>query len=373
MYIYRHKLTILAGLKTQHVTSIQWLAEVTGAEVEGLSVGSKTLTFIPKKGPLDLAGRSFDIKADTDAASALLILQAIFPFVLFAGDDKGTPLTITIHGGTNVKWSLSYEYFDQVLMPALEERFGLRIDRTLNERSWNAGKTAPGSITVTIYPVAKGKKLHYNPPKRYIYPTSYDIKTIRITMVVPGHAHEQLQSRLIQNLGELYPDADLQVKLLEDSGSDHKWHVLLVAESQDGIRWAKDALLGMPKKMKSADIFVKQLASSVCRHLHEEILLGGQVDEHLQDQLVVVQALCDGYSSFPRGDHPGEAEPEASLSGGVNSLTLTGDRVRKDKTHDPFGHGSMHTQTARWVASQLLPAAEFYNKGDFAKGVGFSL
>ncbi|KAJ6779480.1 hypothetical protein PWT90_00786 [Aphanocladium album] len=361
------------GLKVQHVTSIRWLADVTGAEVEGLSVGSKTLTFIPKKGPADLSGRSFEIKAETDAASALLILQAIFPFVLFAGDDKHEPLTITIHGGTNVQWSLSYEYFDQVLMPALEGRFGIRIDRKLNERSWNTGKTSPGSITLTMHPVPKGEKLHYSPPKRYMYPASYNVKTINITMIAPAHAHEQLQSQLFCNLGELFPDAELHMKLVEDSGSNLKWNVLLVADSHDGIRWAKDILLGMPKKMKSAETFVKQLASSVCRHLDEEISLGGQVDEHLQDQLVVIQALCDGYSSFPRGDHPGDSVPEASLSGSMNNLSLSGERVRKDKTYDPFGHGSMHTQTARWVASQLLPAAEFYNKGDFVKGVGFSL
>ncbi|TQV97954.1 hypothetical protein V2A60_006338 [Cordyceps javanica] len=360
-------------LKVQHVTSIQWLADVTGAEVQGLNVGSKTLTFVPKKGPADLAGRSFDIKAETDAASALLILQAIFPFILFASDGKGEPLSITIHGGTNVQWSLSYEYFDQVLMPALEARFCIRIDRKLNKRSWNYGKTSPGSITLTIQPVPKGEKLHYNPPKRYVYPASYNIKTVQISILAPGYAHEQLQNQLFQNLGELYPDADLQVRLVEDSGSDQKWNVLLVAESQDGIRWGKDILRGMNKKMRSSDTFVKQVASSVCRHLHEEILLGGQVDEHLQDQLVVLQALCDGYSSFPRGEDPVDAEPEASLSGAVDNLSLSGDRVRKDKTYDPFGHGSMHTQTARWVASQLLPAAEFYNKGDFVKGVGFSL
>ncbi|EGX91075.1 RNA 3'-terminal phosphate cyclase [Cordyceps militaris CM01] len=361
------------GLKVQHVTSIRWLADVTGADVEGLSVGSGTLTFIPKKGPADLAGRSFEIKTDTEAASALLILQAIFPFVLFAGHDNAEPLTITIHGGTNVTWSLSYEYFDQVLMPALEERFAIRIDRKLNGRSWSNGKTARGSITLTVYPVPKGKKLHYSLPKRYTYPASYEVKMVNISILAPAHAHEHLQNQLFQKLGELYPDADLRVKLVEDSGSNQKWNVLLVAESRDGIRWARDILRGMPKKMRSSDSFVKQVANSVCRDLHKETSLGGQVDEHLQDQLVVVQALCDGYSSFPRGDGAGDSGPEARLAGTMGNLSLSGDRVRKDKTYDPFGHGSMHTQTARWVASRLLPAAEFYNKGDFVKGVGFSV
>lgn len=275
LFPFQSQLNIRKGLKVQHVTSIQWLADVTGADVEGLSVGSKTLTFVPKKGPTQLTGRSFEIKAETDAASALLILQAIFPFVLFASNEKGEPLSITIHGGTNVQWSLSYEYFDQVLMPALEERFAIRIERKLNERSWNTGRASPGSITLTIYPVPKGGKLHYCPLKRCVYPASYDIKTVNISMIVPSHSHEQLQNQLFRNLGELYPDAGLQLKLVEDSGSDSKWNLLLVAESHGGIRWATDVLRGMPKKMKLPDTFVKQVASSVCRHLDEEISLGG--------------------------------------------------------------------------------------------------
>ncbi|OAA54920.1 RNA 3'-terminal phosphate cyclase [Cordyceps fumosorosea ARSEF 2679] len=367
------------GLKAQHVTSIQWLADVTGAHVEGLCVGSKTLTFIPKTGPADLAGRSFEIKADTDAASALLILQAILPFVLFAAgsDDKRGPLSITIHGGTNVQWSPSYEYFDQVLMPALESHFAIRIDRKLSGRSWSQGRSSPGSIALTVHPVAKGGRLRCAPPPKH--PACCEVKTVDISVLAPGHAHEQLQGELFRNLGELYPEAELRVRLVEDSGSDQKWNVLLVAESHDGIRWGRDVLRGMPKKMKpsasASDAFARQVASAVCRDLHEETELGGQVDEHLQDQLVVLQALCEGYSSFPRGGEspPGESGPEASLSGALESLSLEGDRLRKDKTRDPFGHGSMHTQTARWVASQLLPAAEFYNKGNFVKGVGFSL
>lgn len=341
--------------------------------MEGLSVGSKTLTFIPKRRPTDLTGRSFEIKADSNAASTLLILQAIFPFVLFASNDNGEPLVLTIHGGTNVQWSLSYEYFDQVLMPTLEERFNIQITRKLLGRSWNSGKSTDGSITLQIKPVPMGTKLSYSPPKPFSYPASYAVKNININILAPQAYHGRLQDALVKNLGELYPDTDVQMKLTEDSGSESRWNVLLVAESEDGIRWAKDVLQPMSKKVRSPDLFIKQVARGVCRGLYEDISLGGQVDEHLQDQLIAIQALCDGYSSFPRGDHPGDSEPEAVLSRVMNDLSLSGPRVRKEKTQEPFGHGSMHTQTARWVVSQLLPAVEFYNKGDFVKGVGFSL
>lgn len=258
-------------------------------------------------------------------------------------------------------------------MPTLEERFGIQVERELKVRGWSSGTGPQGSIALKVHPVPKGKKIHYSPPKKYAYPASYEVKTVNVSIIVPSHSHAELQNQIIHNLGELYPDADVQLKMTEDSGADSKWYVLLVAESQDGIRWASDILASLPKKSRSADIFRKQTASRVCRQLYEEISLGGQVDEHLQDQLVAIQALCDGYSSFPRGEHPRDTAPELTLTGDMNNLSLTGGRVRKEKALEPFGNGSMHTQTVRWVASEVLPATEFYSKGDIVKGVGFSL
>jgi RNA 3'-terminal phosphate cyclase (ATP) len=46
--------------------------------------------------------------------------------------------------------------------------------------------------------------------------------------------------------------------------------------------------------------------------------------------------------------------------------------MRKEKTHEPFGHGSMHAKTARWVTCQLLPTVEFYDKGTLVRGVSTS-
>ncbi|KAG8406746.1 hypothetical protein J3458_021077 [Metarhizium acridum] len=40
--------------------------------------------------------------------------------VLFAGNDAREPVVLDIWGGTNVHWSLSHEYLDQFLAPALE-------------------------------------------------------------------------------------------------------------------------------------------------------------------------------------------------------------------------------------------------------------
>lgn len=98
-------------LKSQHVTSIAWLAKATGADVVGLEVGSKTLEFRPTRGPGDLLERRIKIRAESPAASSLLVLQAVLPFLVFAGNDSNEPIKLEISGGTNVSFSLSYEYW----------------------------------------------------------------------------------------------------------------------------------------------------------------------------------------------------------------------------------------------------------------------
>lgn len=363
-------LTPTAGLKSQHVTSIAWLAQVTDARVEGLHVGSSTLSFHPQQPPTELSQRCFSISADSSAASTLLVLQAILPFLLFASNRAGEPLELDISGGTNVSWSLSYEYFDQVLMPTLEERFGVSIERQLRRRGWSLGPQSNGNIWLRVHPLSKGLQLQYRPPPTYSFPESYRVASIDASIIVPAASHEQMQEELVKDLGVLFPDADVHFKLCEDSGSDARWSVLLVARSAAGIRWARDVLCSMPKKTKSRRTFVAQASRSLCKELHEEVGLGGTVDEHLQDQVIVFQALAKGLSSFPRTDQAAEM---GSLSHGHGSIDVSSADMRREKTHEPFGHGSGHTQTARWVVSQILPRVEFYNKGDFVDGIGYSL
>jgi RNA 3'-terminal phosphate cyclase (ATP) len=54
------------------------------------------------------------------------------------------------------------------------------------------------------------------------------------------------------------------------------------------------------------------------------------------------------------------------------SLQVGAERMRREKTDEPFGEGSLHSQTARWVAAELLPAAKWFNKGAAVEGVGLS-
>lgn len=172
----------ITGLKAQHVSCIQCLANATGAEVTGCSVGSTFIEFKSTLSPLQILNRNVQVKADT-AASVLLVFQAILPFLIFASDKKETPIAVTIHGGTNTSFSLSFEYLDQVLLPALE-RFGVKVERKLQFRGWSHGTAEVGSIKFVIAPLGIGQSL-----KDPAWPLQQGtITKIDVSLIVPRGA-----------------------------------------------------------------------------------------------------------------------------------------------------------------------------------------
>ncbi|KAI0476053.1 RNA 3'-terminal phosphate cyclase [Xylariaceae sp. FL0804] len=382
------------GLKAQHVAAIEWLARATDADVSGLSVGSHTLVFRrhtppellpPHAGgpPLPERPRArIRIAAANAASSALLIFQAVFPYPLLAGsggdagaDGKPRTVELEICGSSNSFFSPSYEYLDQVLLPTLDDAFGI-----VPRQPWDQAVTA----------------------------RDFTIMRLDVSMVAPGGGllRESVQDALVRALDATFPGAELTFPEPADgveSGQDHDndhdddsdgdtpLYVLVVAHSEMGRRWGRDYLYerrSSNSKRKKGKAKAQQqqtparlddeIAHKVCGELREDIETRRcVVDEHLEDQLVVFQALAQGRTSFHRG---GGRDVNASNGGGsgvgglgtsLASLGLgMGGTPARDETHEPFGDGSTHTTTARWVASQLLPEARWFNGGNVCEGAG---
>jgi RNA 3'-terminal phosphate cyclase (ATP) len=357
------------------VTAIDYLATATSADVTGLSIGSHTLEFHPQLRPGELKNRNIKIAADSPAASTMLIFQAVFPFLLFAGNDKGEPITLEISGGTNVSYSLSFEYLDQVLLPTLQDAFGIAVERKLLARGWSLGKQQRGKVEFKFKPLKVGETLKFTEKDGIVYgrdgplPVVGDIEGIDVSMIIPAEMHEAMTEALVGDLEELFPSVEHSFKVIEDSGADSRIYVLLVAKA-GMVRWGRDILTSMPKKAKGKG--PAQTANSLCatisrklvKELYEEVSMGGVVDEFLHDQLVIFQALAEGRTSFPRG------EAKDNLEQSMTRLYIDDKKLRKEKTDKPFGDGSTHTTTARWVTAELLPGVGWYNKGNICEGIG---
>jgi RNA 3'-terminal phosphate cyclase (ATP) len=336
------------GLKAQHVSSLQYLAEATSAEVTGCSVGSSTFEFRPKLSPAGLVNRNIRIKAES-AASILLVFQSIFPFLLFAGNDSDSPITVTIQGGTNISFSLSFEYLDQVLLPALE-KFGVRVERKLELRGWSHGSRQLGSIRFQFFPIPVGQTL-----KAPEWPAERGtVAEIAISIVVPRSVTNALKNSLLSRLNLVFPGIESYFQVVEDSRHDARLYTLLVAHTSTGLRFGRDWLYDGKSRGKTPEELGTEISLKVINDLKRELEKGGLVDEYLQDQLVVFQALAAGPSSLPE-----------------TASALSSDSTRVDRTDEPFGDGSTHATTARWVASELLPRARWIDKGRICEGVGW--
>lgn len=133
------------GLKAQHLTAVQWLANACNADIQGAAVGSRDLLFRPGCGPRKTVAPLWDrttVLADGSRArfvvidlqgvgATTLVLQAILPMLLFQGADDASgaldyssisalPILLTLKGGTNVSFSPSVDYVQQVLFPNLK-------------------------------------------------------------------------------------------------------------------------------------------------------------------------------------------------------------------------------------------------------------
>ena len=100
------------GIKAQHYIAIKSIQELCNAETKGLEVGSDKLIFSP--GEIKGGRHKFDIGT---AGSIVLVFQAS----ILASLNISEPVTINVTGGTDVRWSPSWDYFEHVFLPLIKK------------------------------------------------------------------------------------------------------------------------------------------------------------------------------------------------------------------------------------------------------------
>src|SRR3989338_7934417 len=97
-----------SGLKAQHLYCIKSLEELCNAKTNEIKLGSEYLRFIPG----EFKAKNLEIEIGT-AGSITLLLQAVLLPCLFH------KVKLTIIGGTDGKWAMPYDYFNEVFFRRL--------------------------------------------------------------------------------------------------------------------------------------------------------------------------------------------------------------------------------------------------------------
>ncbi|MCJ1483357.1 hypothetical protein MMC06_003524 [Schaereria dolodes] len=373
------------GLKPAHLAGAVWLAKATNAATKGMVLRSKELTFRPastniedlsgfnehtgvvgrkKKGDTEWWEKNADdgvwedvyehgklVRREshipmTTPGSVFLVLQAILPYVLFSmpssreaasslfdGKSRPVPIRLTIEGGTNAFHSLSYEYASQVLFPMLHLKLDIPlIKMTLHHRGWSMGRANIGSVTFDITPRA-----YESPLPAFSFILRGDICKFHVSILAPTvAARGRIREKVTEQLLTRYPKGEIHFPVDEDSKHIKRLYLLIVAETSNSYRLGRDWLFDEKIKLNAIEESIDRLVSRVVSELKQELAHGGCVDEYMQDQLVIFQALAEGSSVVDYG---------------------------QGKT------ASLHTQTARWVVESIL-GVKF--DGERCFGTGFT-
>ena len=253
------------GIKPQHYIAIQSVKELCNADVEGLEIGSSSLTFVPG----DVKGGKYKFDIGT-AGSITMVFQAC----LLSALKTTEPITIVVTGGTDVKWSPSWDYFRHVFL-TLIKRMGLSVDARLIRRGYYP--KGGGEAELTIEPFKDIKPLQLD--KQQEYSEAYGI--IHLANL-PDHVGTRMKHASIKNLIKHGLKAHIEIE--KTTSLSTGTGTTLWVES-------KDTVLGSTV-LGERGVPAEKIGEDAAQNLLCETASGATVDVYVFDQILPYMALA---------------------------------------------------------------------------------
>jgi RNA 3'-terminal phosphate cyclase (ATP) len=307
------------GLRPQHVAAVEAVGAATDATLDGVERESDAFSFAPET----VHGGTFTVDVGS-AGSATLVCDAVAPLAVAV--DR--PLTLTVRGGTDVKWSPPTDFLRHVKLPLLRA-VGVSADLTVHRRGFYPA--GGGGLTLTLRPSS---------PSELRLPSRDPVERLSAYAV----ASESLESasvadRMADAVRERLGDAGGTERPVEATAryveSDCPGAVVTLVADCGSSRAGFDAVgeRGLPAE----DVAARAVAA-----FRSWRATGAPVDEHLGDQLLLWVALAGGelrlsrvtdhvrtnaetIRAFGYGLRVGDGE-----RGGTDGETRTGDETGTD-------------------------------------------
>ncbi|MFQ5881527.1 MAG: RNA 3'-terminal phosphate cyclase [Candidatus Methylomirabilales bacterium] len=279
------------GLQAQHLAAVRALAEISRAEVEGATVGSISLRFVPSR----IAPGEYRWDVGTAGAISLVLQAILIPLALAPASSR-----FAITGGTHVPWSPPFPYIQQVLLPSLET-MGLQASLTL--RRWGFYPKGGGIVEGNVQPSLL-RPLNLTGRGALV-----EIQGLSAAAGLPVSIAERQRDRALSRLSALGAPCRIELSSVE---AHSPGTILFLLVKFHGGRVGFSSL---GEKGKPAE----RVADEACDQLFAYLQRAGVADPHLADQLLLPMALAPGSSS-------------------LSTTRLT-----------------QHLLTNRWVVEQFLP------------------
>ncbi|MFZ2455927.1 MAG: RNA 3'-terminal phosphate cyclase [Candidatus Altiarchaeia archaeon] len=263
-----------SGLMPQHFSAVQAVADLCGAKVEGLTLGSDKIVFSPGK----LRGGKYNVDVGT-AGSVTLVLQALMLPAFFAP----VKVSLVVQGGTDVKWSPSIDYLRYVFLPLIG-KFGCRASVDLSSRGYYPA--GGGKVIAEILP-SKLKSLEL-------------LKSGKIASVKGlSHAHLGLKGAKVAERQVKGAEYAIRNDLLDKGfpgGLAIAQEYVNTPSYGSGITlWAgtENSIIGADalgeKGRRAEDVGIE-----AGKHLIEDVSSNAALDRYMADQIIPYLALAGG-------------------------------------------------------------------------------
>jgi RNA 3'-phosphate cyclase len=259
-----------AGIKPQHYTTIDIIKYISGAKTDGLKIGSSNLYFSPSK--MKEGVYDFDIGT---AGSIVLVFQACI--LSFLNTKK--KIIIKLKGGTDVKWSPSWDYFENVYLQLLK-KIGLSIKTELVNRGYYP--KGGGEAILSIKPSIKIKPFTIKDKQEF-----REINGIINISNLPDHIAKRMKHACINNFIE--HGFKSSIKIVSSSSLSAGTGITIWANSRDTI-------LGKTK-LGERGISAENIGDNVSKSLIDEINSGATVDINSIDQILPFLFLAENNTS----------------------------------------------------------------------------
>ncbi len=257
------------GLKHQHIAAIELISEMCDADIEGLEVESNELVFDPSD---SISGGRYDADIGT-AGSITLVLQTVLPVALSARSD----CSISITGGTDVKWSPTIDYFRYVTAPLIS-RFGASFDVDLVRRGHYPRGGGIVDLDVNIGQDFSSIDLTMRGGLRHVSGVA------QVSRLQRGIAEREREAA-VKALTELDCPIEIDVREYPDAGSEGT-SITLWAELDNGV--IGGSCIG--ERGKPAEEVGEEAARELLRGLNTD----GCIDRYSADQIVPYLSLFGG-------------------------------------------------------------------------------
>jgi RNA 3'-terminal phosphate cyclase (ATP) len=262
------------GLMPQHLACVKAMELLSGAKVQGASIGSMELYFKP--GEVKPGNFFFDIGT---AGSTMLVLETMFPCLAFS-DKKSV---VTLKGGTHVPFSPSFHYVREVFCEFLK-RTGIKS--TLTIERFGFYPKGGGLIRAEIEPAKRINNIRLLERGRLL-----KIRGLSCVANLPLSIAERQREQFIKTISPAIPSQlDIEIEVLSASSPGTGTFIHITAQFENSIA----GFTALGERGKKAEAVGEEAGTAFLRYYGTD----GALDPHLSDQITIYLSLAQGVSEF---------------------------------------------------------------------------